>query len=573
MLFIPALFRCEPAIAESVNAFGISFSVDDLSSVDGESVKVSVFGSTRIVRKDHIGAYVVGLYLHQDAVQELIPYAHLQKLVQGALADGKLEIATQGLLRLLRNYPEADAPSESSPSNATQFIESLVPMEDSVDLFKGCLLTVSFDSLGREHTPLSTEHVVNLLYQVALRDLPWVRTRVPRGIFLFAGEFKRILSTKFVEAVHAEQSERLNQILAVGQEFFGENDELIQRLRVLISRIEQIRDGGPADVVSLEAFIQVCKADPFSEQALCPVINQYIFRKAEQALASGNAEEAVLFLARIDLEKRTPRVHEVVIRAVRALPESAGAVLKDVRVDVFLQAMAKVDGNLKDVYLDFLERQGGYVYRHGEAADFEKISAALIRLRADPNPANDEMRVKQAIMYLGEGMRSLAIYTLSKVQTGLSIMQRFRLSLAGLYVNRWVAYLLFIVLVSLTGWYLQFEFRRLRAARLAALERGAALDGGEFHFGPIDVDELERRQREGELHPDLMEYEKLLSQLGLGIKASVKDIKTTYRNRVKTLHPDLTHNTGIETSSAFIELTRAYDRIFDLRKLLGLVDD
>ena len=74
------------------------------------------------------------------------------------------------------------------------------------------------------------------------------------------------------------------------------------------------------------------------------------------------------------------------------------------------------------------------------------------------------------------------------------------------------------------------------------------------------------------MSPRRYEYDQCLSELGLRSGASAKDIKTAYRNMVKAVHPDL-HGEAGSGSGKFVNLTTTYNRILELRKELGIVDN
>ncbi|MCB0321632.1 MAG: DnaJ domain-containing protein, partial [Bdellovibrionales bacterium] len=74
----------------------------------------------------------------------------------------------------------------------------------------------------------------------------------------------------------------------------------------------------------------------------------------------------------------------------------------------------------------------------------------------------------------------------------------------------------------------------------------------------------------GRSSPELIEYNGLMQDFDLPPGAGIHDIKSEYRKRIKLVHPDAQGAPSPDASDEFIELSRRYERLMELRKILGL---
>jgi curved DNA-binding protein CbpA len=75
------------------------------------------------------------------------------------------------------------------------------------------------------------------------------------------------------------------------------------------------------------------------------------------------------------------------------------------------------------------------------------------------------------------------------------------------------------------------------------------------------------------LSEDQDEYFRILIRFGLSPKASLGELKATYRKRVKKVHPDTAGGSAPGAKAEFMDLTQAYERAVELRSRLGLPNE
>ena len=149
--------------------------------------------------------------------------------------------------------------------------------------------------------------------------------------------------------------------------------------------------------------------------------------------------------------------------------------------------------------------------------------------------------------------------------TSIGVLDKIRLSIAQLRgVSILKAFIpIIVLLVVLLVPYLFLRNRKVK-------EGGSS---SEVYYSE-DVDEDRRvfvTARGGNLdnggYP--YEYVSAMHDLGLPAEASLKEIKTAFRNKMKGIHPDkLEKNAGV--SEEFIHIKEVYEKILILRKDLGL---
>lgn len=560
---------CEISCAEPVKVLGVSFPVDSLVRVDPFTIRVQVLSEERLTSVDTLESTVVSLTFASSKGAERISLDNLQNFIEAAVEQQQGPYAIQALPFYLA-HPQLDV------LEAADFLAGISGSATAVEAFKAGLTSMRINSESLSVIEQRARLIVIMLMAIGQSDSRWVRANALRWVFAFNEEFQKYVAESFSMAALHDNRLELARLVSVVKEILGSDDEFFQQISILRGRLEQVmgaRESG--EIEQLYPLVEITRKDPLSAKVLFPILSQRLHDEAARALDSGAFDKALIVLSRGDIDRRTPKTHELVKKALISAVPSRFLIFRDSQVDAMLYKMAQLDPEIKNLYIDFLERQADFLFSAGDHAQSELVLERMLRVRPDPSKANDNIRIAQARLYLRADLRPLAIQKLSQVRTGLSLLTRFRLGLSGLYFNRYLALLFLFVPLILVTWYLWTEVRRINRERMADNNVAGKVDRSSLHDtseGSWSKKLFTKGALNREEDPREREYALCLKELGLEPTATLRQIKTSYRLLVKDIHPDVVKDEHGKASSKFIELTRAYDRALDLRRQL-VIDD
>lgn len=556
----------EVACAQAVTVHGIPFQVDEISDVDDESVRVTLFQEETIVERSQVNEFVAQSYFDSQHKDVLKP-DQLVDFVREAVRDGDTDLALKGFDAYLRH-------SKVDKNEIQKLIGELASDKKGVEFFR---LLLPYSREIRAYP----EAVAAVVFYAGLSDTTWVRKHAIKYVYLNGQELRAFIDTHFFKALGEQDGKRAQQILKFEETLFGKDDPRHVKRRQLSNKIKKsLASIESGDLAGLLPLIDLSGQNPRLEKVLPPMILEIIHREARKAINAGKAERALRALVHVDLNWRTPTTHMLVVDALKHLSPDHAISLSEAGINNFLQALAHRDPLIKSAYIQYLELEIRSLLRHGRAKDAGSALANLLYLRPDPNQANDRIRVEQSIVYAVQDMTPAARDVLAEVKTGLTWGERIRILLAGIYISPYM-----IVVVLLCPFILYAVISRLvrlNAPRVKTYDMGAGIpsNGGQYsvstgssstYFTDDDDDEMPvfSRKMGGRLDPREEEYKGCLQVFNLQAGATLRNIKSAYRNAVKELHPDLNPNVTPEQTERFLELTRKYEQLMQLHRELG----
>jgi len=564
--------------AESVTIEGLPFRVDSISPVENNLVRISIEGQEVLVPRDELNDAIVDLYFIPAGRGRTADPELLGMFIERSMSAGKIPYAAAALPAYL-SAPRLDV------LGAVDVVERISQFPGAADAFKPALLEIRAKGDIYSEFRSRPELVVIVLFTIGRADGAWLRANALRWVFTFSESFRGYVVDRLNKAVTTGAIDEVQAIPGVVRDALGDDNEFYLSTRVLVQRISQAfahKLTDPAE--ALYPLVEAARRDPDSARILYPLVADKLYAAAEGFLAEGSAARALIVLSRTDPARHSPRTHDIVMRALDALSASESDLLKDREAAQLLTTLSQRNVEVRRRYEEALVRQFYEALTSNDVDRGNLILQRMLEVRPDPYPPNDDIRVELALGQLRLGNRDGALSFLSAVHTGIPLYDRVRLGLAGLYVSRIVAFLCIVVPLVYTIWFLAIELRRLRAYRL---QRGArSASGRQRHAGANNAPEngttdSSANARNGgksftqngikkPTDPRLAEYQQCLVVLGLESAANLKDIKSAYRSLVKHIHPDRLKENHGRASDRFIELTQAYDRAIEIRRMTGL---
>jgi hypothetical protein len=553
--WLAALLVCIQALAEPVTIHGTDFGVDQLSEIDSDTLKIKLFGEERIIRKDVLDDYVLHQYFLRVNKGSLKPEI-IFRFIQASLKVKDVERAGQGFRALL-------AHPDLKEQALVKYVEELAVAKHALALFKIMLS-------GAEDIKANPKVLAAIMFFAGLEDLNWVRSRGIRYVYLYGDQVRGYFDGRFYEAAGAGDFGAVEQIVKLESGLLGNDDSQCERHRLVMNKLRQGLEAiGRGESEGIYPIRDLAGKDRAFAQVVPGLITKVVHREAERSLAQQQNERALRILALVEKDWRTPTTHVLAKEALGGAQAAKRNVIEDKDLHAFLGFLAGKDESLKKSYLQFLERQTLFLCGYGEPSAVGAYMRHLLTMRPDPDSENDNLRLKQALVLARKGLRAEARQKLGEIQTGISLKDRIRVLLAGIYLGPYVAALLVgILLLSLWGVRRMSRHERPSGAGARRISSSESVSGDEetpamplFTSGGRGLD------------PRRQEYAACLRRLGLEGGVSLRAIKAAYRNAVKEAHPDMGISESSRDSDKFIEINAAYERAIELRRELGIMDE
>ena len=548
-----------PAIAESIDVFGLPLEVDSVTSVDASLTKVTVLGESRLVLNKAVPDAVLSVYLNHPQQLERVGVSSLIELMERSVKIDATERAVQLLVAL---------GSLKNPS-LTLLEESLARLRatpgGSLSFFKDAALAL-------RETALPRTLMADILLSASRLDARWVRETVSGMVYVVGDELRALAERVFVESALARKFEAAFEVARSLRIVLGEDDRLVKRLHAYRLTLESaVQADQIGNIDELYRLLDASRSDLVMGSMISPLAYEATLRVAENHINENRPVDALGSLTRIDVNQRTPRFHEIIRKALTKLTPGPDAFIENPQVTLMLMAAGDADSFIRSRHLSILDGQVMYLAGIDEMSRSEAVFNALRRVRPDPNGANNELRGYQALAYLKNGSRALAYDKLATVEGGLSVRLMCRLFFAGYYIPQGIIALLLVVSALGVITLLVLRVVRLRDVAETVLKKAPSKkvqpEEEEEEANPFaDRPAFLGRGR----NPLVDEYKRCLQVLELEPGVTIAIIKSTYRTAVKQHHPDLqVGNESASTPDRFIELTQAYERAVDLHRELG----
>ncbi len=540
--------------AEALRIFGVEFQVNKIRKLANNQVELTLGAETTLVTAGKLEEYVIDYYFgNKDRVSQL-PLTSIGEFVTNSVKAQSIRFSALGL----RAYVLHPSVSEDS---LLSLLATIRLSDIAIRVFQLVLQTDDLIFFNRKLT-------AELLVECGISDSGWVDTLARRYSLLLGEDVWQIFSEHLNDAFVGEDYGDFDRLIKFAQSFFRSDPgklESVNRLNESVLRAKQLVESG--DIDGVNKLISGGAAEDLNQKALKQVINPLIAKALHQAarekILEGDLVEALTLLAKVDFKRRTPTTHKLVLSALQSIGDKFQQANSDLKIQLLLRAIAKKDGEVARVYLQSLSKlfaQALQVYDYQRAED---VLEDILELRGDPNAENDQLRVEFILAYLRAGHYVLAKSRLSEITTDLPISLKLRLALSGVYFDQRLIFL--VICLVILALLLLFRSRRNSQGTTSKETTDSTSNNPRsgFKINPKKGNDLFRyalseRQRK--------EYLAAIQLLGLAPGASLEEIKTAFRNAVKTSHPDVNPEAEPVASEKFVSLTAAYEKLLDLEK-------
>jgi len=546
----------------------VNFPIDELSIVDDANKKLAIGGNVQILPNDKVDEAVVRGYFEAQTppVRRLTPEMVWTFITNGAKKQ-RFDLAVLAL-------PEYLASADQLRSD--QVVAELIALDIAAGLGRA-VAGASNLSLAQRIPP---RVIARLTLHSGLADPEWLRTRGVSTVFRFASDVKAAASDELVTMLTARDLKASLKLVTLLENLYGIDDPQVAKIKAMWARALLVFEAaGSGDIDRLYTVIGSGPSGAGGGrgpelEVLTPVIIDALHAAAERALTAGKPAEALAVLSHVDFERRTDSTHALLLQALEALPPSSPSSLVNPQVDPFLRKLAQKDGLVLNAYADAVERQALYLVTVGLDSDIQPLLQRLIAVRPDPSLENDRLRIELAIRFQRLGLSRLSSEYQSAVRTRIPFSAKVQMILARVMSYSSIFVILGLMLLSAFLLWRGRDLRRRwmmvlaeRLVRSREVEEAPEPEEEEDTSRPGGFSMLARAKG---MSPSMQEYMFVLQGFGLTPEADLGSIKKAYRHAVKECHPDSNRSDDARASDKFIKITRAYDRLLELRQSQGL---
>lgn len=549
-------------LADSRKIAGLIFEVDRIERVDSKTTRLVINSRERLVSPEQLDSVIVKDFFADSALSNKLTLSQIGSYLENVVqidGESKYELAYPALTALAHR-----AITEFEGVKAV--IENLAKLPAAREFFIVILMRGDGFFVNREFTAL-------ILFWASFDDVSWLASSREKYLFGLEDYIAPLCKNYLKQGLRSDQFDFAERVVVLSRNLLGaENDEYLQIESIFNRAKRALKIAEAGKLESLNEILGDAKPNSEIGDILAPIVTRALHGEAVRLIESGDVVSALGVLAEIQIDRRTNTTHELILEALKKLSPSNSPPIDNIRVRLFLRAIADNDLLVRRALFEVVEKQLLFFEEDRQLDRAEGVFELLSKLAEGQAERVHALGIQLARSYLLNGEAQKAKELITSLR-GLSIGEHISLVFAGLYVSR----KLMILVVSLVAVFLIWLVAR--RLNLEEVDISWAKNWGgrlpkkeEMQSEELQDDEVKPTFATLRSHdPELQEYVKCLSVLGLTLGCSDKEIKVAYRNLVKELHPDAhleADKSELSTdNSRFIELTKCYDRAVEIYKL------
>lgn len=530
-------------LADTRNILGIDFEVERAFVIDRNNSSVTIDGRELIVPSNEVDDYIVESLLLKKQRKGEVTIASLGSFTEQAIAEKRYDIAVNGLSSLINGGDQAIPIME-------QLVEKFQAQPGAIDLFKRALLHQKPDP------KIDRRVVVPIIVAIARNDETWVANMGAEWLKDSSDEIRQHLERIFSKALFTNGLESIDELTTVARRIFGSESLLVQQFQDVRSRVQLITDavkrGGANDLIKV--FKDTVATMIPLPNGLYEMMSLRGHDLAESLIERGQASQAIEILAYLEFDKRTPRTHELLIRAIQGIKIREAKILFTNIMVPSLIKYAQKDEIFGSEFIDIGKAYVRDLMRSGNMYQAEDIFLNLEHCGPQYDYLLDPLRLDFADTYIVSGDTARAKDKLKSVEVtrGLWVFTQF-LWLVFRMNQSLLMFILMIATAIFSGLYYYYRINKDDDdLDLTMFDPHEAFKGG-------FVKNVQRK-----LDPRFEEYLRSVHLLGLKPGCSEREIKAAYRRIAKKLHPDA--GASKEKSEKFLTLHNTYNRLIELEE-------
>ncbi len=548
--------------ADQADICAVPVTVSQLVQIDEKNSKIVVFNETHVMASKAISEYVLNSYLaHINAAETLGP-DKWKNVFENCLKQEKRQLAANSLLLYI-------LVAEQKNILNYDYLESvLITDRKSQDFSKQIILSSKFSVLTQK-----AKNIVTL--SLALSDIYLLRAKILNKTLKLSDDFRGYAELELANSLKIKNVSLAKQIAATLEILYFSDAEKYRKIGLACNVIEElISNQSELSSSKLLPLISIRNTDNSLRQILDPFLVDGFHTLAKDAIQNAKYDEALSMVSSIDITQVTPTTYEIIISIIQSIDPLSRIFTNDTVDSALINASANSD-LLKSELIKFYYKRTSALLQTYNVTLAQKSYLNFKQLSDDPT-MEKELSILFASKLLQLGYKDEAAKFIIKLD--LSIKDKLGMFIDGYYGNP-IIYVLFVLIPLVVKLAYEFFIKVSKSVPLAQNESEEDFKTSGFanmqHEQPAhdhaQASNFVSSRMSRSKNPLFEEYNDCLSIFELEKSADLKTIKTAYRNAVRKIHPDLNANTqSLDDASRFVELTKAYDRLRELHRLLGL---
>jgi DnaJ domain len=544
------------ALSDTIAVGGYPFAVDRIENVDTNSLTLTLFGETMLVKRAELDDAIVRGYLDRAELFDLVQFAPFTEFLTRALREDRKDWVRTAVGSAL-------ATEDLTEDQQMTLVTALSPEPGAVDVFKPVLQAIT----NGPHRGLP---VCRMIQKVAGADLGWVKANVVRDVFRFRVTCEELLQKSYLESVIAGDITNATLHLSIYGALYGIDSEGYQATLRLRGMLDGIVEGlRAANLSGAERSIATLSANPAYRREAPAIIDGLVAQFMSHALSEGKFGDALRFANLQSPDSVAPKV-TVILRQTftTMLAGKATPVLVQLSRDELsgLRVRALLDPEIRDGYLAYVTAVIGHLASEHRLLEALTWLDQLLSLRADPSNGNDELRIVLVEGFLDVGDIEKAQSVMADIQSSGHALLKLRVFFYSMRFG-----LAFAIVLGMLAFGFAVRFVLVRLSPLwtvsTKVEPPRRPQAIPEWVEPEPLRKFVSVYRSGPNKGGRNDpYAELLGLFGLTPGADLHAIKVAFRNSVKESHPDLTPDPTPEKTAKFIELKEAYERLLQLHE-------
>ena len=537
--------------AATIEVLGVPLKVEAAEPLQDHMLRVAAFGEERIVAESQAPGFVLNAYVAHHAAAS-VAVADAETMIRTGLKTADLDGSSDALL-LLMGHPEMSQSEEDS------FLDSITGDPSCAELLRRTVQQVATLDV-----PLRGVLVAPVLFRAGVSDTEWTRQNGVRVLYRYFDEVRSYLEGRFLEALSLASSGPSDKVLDVMGALLGENDAAVQDFRAVAQRIRSVREAlHSKDIADTLQVLSVSSDASRAGKILEQVLSSIVLDECDRLLGAGDAGRVLLLLGSAPTLANTPRTHALAGKALAGL--ESPEVLSNRKVQDLLISMSANDAFIKEAFLKVLDAWAHSTIDSGDVLDADVPLSIALLVRPDPEAANDAIRIDQVRHLLAQGKESSAVERLVAIKTRMGLADR--LWFAKYRLLRKIPIWSLLILCVVVGVMLAFTWHLLQRRQRLVEARWRALGWIEDDEAPKEVrGAFVMKEVRSQIDPVVQEYFDCLKVFSLKPGASPRELKSAYRVAMKKVHPDLNAGDEASSSTEFIRIRKAYERLLKMEE-------
>lgn len=255
-----------------------------------------------------------------------------------------------------------------------------------------------------------------------------------------------------------------------------------------------------------------------------------------------------------DFNERTEKTHENLISLIELIDINHSILLILNPYQETLRNYSTKDKRIYESVVKLYEKVINNLLKDDNPGEITDYLLALKAIRPE-SIKNTDLLFSQIKFFHSLGYKDVALEMYNNTTSSFSLLQKVWFFFHGFYFKTLILIALLIIIYFVKRYVLNSEGVRSSMGAIKEEVEEVIESGSLF-------------SRVNSLNPKMQKYNAQLKFFSLEAGCTLKDIKSAYRKKIKTYHPDLNPNQHSESQDEFISITKKYENLVKVHEEL-----